>query len=406
MGVTSFTIYVWFMAFVSLFLSFFWMTVNSISKQHKVKQVNLVNYPVVTVAIPAWNEEKSIISTLKCILSLDYPLDKLDIIVVDDKSEDNTSEVVKKFSSRYENIRLIKHKENKGKAGAINTAIESARGEYLWVYDADSYASRDLLKNLVLRFYEKGNKDVGAVVAITLISNQGGWIEKLQRLEYIMAAFIRKLTGAVDTLHITNALSLFKLDLIKKLGGFDEGNLTEDFEIAMRLRSNGDRIVMCEKGNFQTNVPVKIKPMWMQRVRWFRGFIYNNLKYRKMVMNKRFGLLGLFQIPLEIIVLLSVFLSVIFLGFRVILELINILSKLWITKLGFFDFTIPPFTEVFLSTNWKLLFPSLVVLASGLYLYVQAHKHVGIFKYFNYVRFAYIPFYFLIKINNYTRGCI
>ena len=98
-----------------------------------------------------------------------------------------------------------------------------------------------------------------------------------------MTAFGRKLLGSVDTLHITNALTLFKTNILRKVGGFDQGNLTEDFEIAMKLRYNGYRIVMSEKGSFYTKVPGTIKRMWMQRVRWFRGFIYNNLKYRKMI---------------------------------------------------------------------------------------------------------------------------
>ena len=129
--------------------------------------------------------------------------------------------------------------KNLGKAAALNTALNIAKGEFFWVYDADSIASRDLLRNLVSRFFEKGNSDVGAVVAVTLIKNQGTWIEKMQRIEYIMAAFVRKLLGSVDTLHITNALSLFKTSVIRKLGGFDVGNLTEDLEIALKLRYNG-----------------------------------------------------------------------------------------------------------------------------------------------------------------------
>ena len=78
----------------------------------------------------------------------------------------------------------------------------------------------------------------------------------------------------------------------------------------MRLRYKGYRIVMCENGNFRTDVPNTLKGMWGQRVRWFRGFIFYNIKYRNMLLNKRFGLLGLFQIPLEVFVLLAVFLSV------------------------------------------------------------------------------------------------
>ena len=375
---TPFTFYIWSMAFLSVFVSLFWIIVNSVLKMHGKKHAVLKNYPLVTVAIPAWNEEKSIVSTLECILMLDYPKDKLEIIVVDDKSSDNTVPVARKFIAKHKNIKLLRHAKNKGKAGAMNTAIKHAHGEYFWVYDADSYASKDLLKNLIERFYEEGNENVGAVVAITLIKNQGNWVEKMQRLEYVMTAFMRKLTGSADTLHTTNALSLFRTEAIKKISGFDEGNLTEDFEIAMRMRFNGYRLIMCEKGNFYTRVPDKIKNMWFQRVRWFRGFIYNTLKYKKMAFNKQFGLLGLFQIPLEIFVLLSLFVSIALFGYHIIGELINILYMVYIMGYNFFDyFTLPSFNQFLLELNWRLLFPSIVVLCSAVYLYIEAHRYVG-----------------------------
>ena len=375
--VSTVTVYLWVLAFISVFVSLFWMIVNSVSKQHKKEIVVLKNFPKVTVAIPVWNEEKSIISTLECILNLDYPLDKLEIIIVDDKSTDNTVGVVKKFISKHKNILLIEHSKNKGKAGAMNTALSKARGDFFWVYDADSYCSKDLLKNLVSRFYEKNNGDVGAVVSITLIKNQGNVVEKMQRLEYVMTAFIRKLTGTVDTLHITNALSLFKTQLIKKLGVFDEGNLTEDFEIAMRLRSRGYRIVMCEKGNFYTRIPSTIKKMWMQRVRWFRGFIYNNLKYRRMILNRDFGLLGLFQIPLEVFVLITLFVSVIILGFNFLEEIINLVFRVYIASNTLFDIAPNSTTQLVLGLNWNFIFPFFIVLSTAFYLYLEAHKYVG-----------------------------
>ena len=126
---TPFTFYIWSMAFLSVFVSLFWVIVNSALSQHEKKRVVLKNYPLVTVAIPAWNEERSIIFTLNCILKLDYPSDKLEIIVVDDKSKDNTALVTKNFISKHRKIKLLRHAVNKGKAGAMNTALKYSHGE-------------------------------------------------------------------------------------------------------------------------------------------------------------------------------------------------------------------------------------------------------------------------------------
>ena len=107
-------------------------------------------------------------------------------------------------------------------------------------------------------------------------------------------------------------------------------------------------------------------------------FIYNILKYKKMAFNKNFGLLGLFQIPLEIFVLLSLFISIALFGYHVIGALINFLSMIYIMGYNFFDyFTLPTFNQFLLEFNWRLLFPSIVVLCSALYLYIEAHRYVG-----------------------------
>src|SRR3989344_1406712 len=308
--ISTLTFYVWILAFISVFVSLFWVIVNSVANQYKKSNPHVKVFPKVTVVIPTWNEEKAIVSTIKCILGLDYPRDKIEIIIVDDKSKDNTVEVVNEFifKTRVKNVRLIEHEKNKGKAGAVNTALKEARGEFFWVYDADSYASKELLK---------------------------------------------------------------------KVGGFDEGNLTEDFEIAMRLRSRGYRVVMCEKGVFYTRIPNTVKKMWMQRVRWFRGFIYNNLMYRKMILNKQFGLLGLFQIPLEVFVLITVFVSVVIMGINFVKEAVNLAARVFLARSTLFEISSGSTGQFFLGLNWNFIFPFVVVLVTAFYLYVQAHRYVG-----------------------------
>lgn len=374
-----FEIYIWILAFIGVFVASLWIIVNYASKIYDPKKHKIKDYPFISIAVPIWNEEKTIIPTIKSILGQNYPKNKYEIIVVDDFSTDNSYNILKKFIAKlkFKNIKVLRHKKNLGKAGALNTALKHSKGEFFWSFDADSKASKDLLRNLIKRFQEPANSDVAAVVAITLIANQGRWVEKMQRLEYVMAAFTRKLLGSVDTLHITNALSLFKTKILRKVRGFDVGNLTEDFEIAMRLRYNGYRIVMCEHGNFRTHVPNTARGMWMQRVRWFRGFIHNNLKYRRMVLNKKYGLLGLFQIPLEVFILLTVFVSVAIFGYHSIKIVINFLSKIFIMGFGFFDYTFPALKNIILSMNWNLIFPSIIVLFFALYLYLAAHDYVG-----------------------------
>src|SRR3989344_2548468 len=373
-----FNLYIWILCFVSAFVSILWLILNYYSNKYK-KEISLLNnHPFVTVAVPAFNEQEVIASTLRSIFNQDYPKDKLEVIVVNDNSSDDTIKEINKFVKETNfNVKLINHNKNKGKGGALNTALKIAKGEFFCVYDADSISSKDLLKNMVPYFYYPENKDVGAVVAITLIKNTGNWIEKMQVLEYVMAAFTRKLMGSADISQITNALSLFRTKILKEIKGFDEENLTEDFEIAMRLRYNNYRIVMCEEGRFHTSVPKKIRSVWRQRVRWFRGFIYNNNKYKSMILNKKFGLLGLFQIPLEIFILLAVFFSIGLFFYHVYDLIYDFIYRLIIYRLGILDFDIPTIQQFILNLNWLIIFPTIVVLLLGLYLYHSAHKYVG-----------------------------
>jgi len=225
---------------------------------------------------------------------------------------------------------------------------------------------------------------------------------KIQRLEYIFSSFIRKLMSNVNTLHITHGvLSLFRTGVIRKLGGFDSKfnrNLTEDFEIALRLRKNDYQILLCEENVNYTKVPNNLKSLWFQRVRWFRGFMVNTLRYKGMVMRKRYGLLGRFQLPLELLTVCVVFISAGFMGYQVIIRLYNFFIKLSILKIHFFDlFKIPTIKQVVLEINFKLFFSFFVVLIAGIYLYIIAHRYVDEKWRFHLVSFIYLFLYPIIR---------
>ncbi len=393
-----FEVYIWVVAFVSLYISVFWIIVSTQSKSKELPKIK--NLPFVSIAVPTWNEEKTIVNTLKSLINLDYPKDKLEIIVVNDGSNDKTAEVVKKFlvNTKINYIKLVSQ-ENRGKAGALNTALKLAKGEYFGVFDADSITSRKALKLMLPYFY---SKDIGAVISPIKAFKPKNTIEKIQRLEYIFSSFIRKLMSSVGTLHITHGvLSLFRTGVARKLGGFDEKrnrNLTEDFEMALRLRKNHYQILLCEENVNYTKVPSSLKSLWFQRVRWFRGFIVNSFGYRDMVMRKRYGLLGRFQMPLEFLTLITVFTSVVIIGYQLVLSVYNFFMKLAILKLHFFDyFKIPTLRQFVLDINYKVLFPFVVAFVAGIYLYIMAHKYVNEKWKFHVVSFIYLFLYPLIR---------
>ena len=156
MTYSAFTYYfLWIVSFIGLFLGVFWINLLFVKESKKIKMKKL---PIVSVIVPAYNEEKTISRTISSLLGLNYPRGKLEVIVVDDGSTDNTVSIVKKFR----NVKLIFNKHRGvGKASAVNAGLKIAKGEFLGVLDADSEAGRNSLINALEYF--SSNK-VGCVI--------------------------------------------------------------------------------------------------------------------------------------------------------------------------------------------------------------------------------------------------
>src|SRR3989344_5860927 len=306
-------VFLWISSFFALVISIFWLQVMLLNEE---KTKITTKFPSVSILIPAYNEGKTITKTIKSVLNLDYPKDKLEIIVINDSSTDNTANMVKKFKE----VKLIYNKHRgAGKASALNTGLKYANGELFAVIDADSEIEKYSLKNLISYFED--NK-TGSVISSIKIRNPKNIYHHIQRLEYILATFIRKLMSKIDTLHITpGVLSVYRTRLIKKLGGFDEKNITEDLEIALRLRANNYSVKMSPDSITYTRIPSDFKELWHQRIRWFRGFIYNNLKYKKMFMNKKYGAIGRFQLPLNVLTFFTIVILFVFISYEVFTNL-------------------------------------------------------------------------------------
>ncbi len=247
--------------------------------------------PFVSIVVPAYNEGENIGETIESLLDLDYPKEKYEIIVVDDGSTDNTYEVAKRYEGG--NVRVIR-KENGGKSSALNVGIRNARGEIIACMDADSIATRDALRTLVEYIVEE-NAD--AVTPVMHVWNPKNFVEKFQWAEYNMSNVMRR---ALDALHaqyvVPGPFSIIRREVFDKWGYFEEGNITEDMEMAMRIQANGGKLVHASDAIVYTKVPKTIPALIKQRVRWNLGFVDNALRYRKAIAEHG-GDLGNFVFP-------------------------------------------------------------------------------------------------------------
>lgn len=371
--------FLWVVSFISLFVGIFWTQVIFMPDTNR--KIKLEDFPLISLIIPAWNEEKTLKKTVDSLIKLDYPKDKLQIIIVNDGSIDNTQKVAEQFieDNKSYDIMLINRTRSPNqftKAVALNCGLEHVKGKFVGCLDSDSTVEPDVLQLMVPVFEED---KVGAVITAIKVINPNNLWSRIQRLEYILATFIRDLMSKVNTLHITpGALSLYDSSVLKKLGGFDEHNITEDYEIAMRLKFNGYNIKIATKAISHTYVPDTFKSLWNQRVRWFRGFIVTMSKYKKMFGNKSLGMMGVFQYPLNLISFCVIILSFA-LSFYMISKAIYIwLIKIIILKGGIFEtFHIPEIKDILFRINLKVFFPIFVAFAIAIYLYHLAHRNLG-----------------------------
>lgn len=260
-------------------------------KNRKVMNVipELTKLPSVSIIVPAYNEQNNITSTLESLSALSYPKDKLEIIVVDDGSTDNTYKLAKKFKNTK-----VFYKKNGGKASALNFGLNKAKGEIVACVDSDSHPLSDALLKSIPFF---NDKSVAAVTTSIFATKPKNLLEKLQWLEYSMIVWSRKLLEFLDAVYVTpGPLSLYRKKVLKNVGGFDTKNMTEDIEIAWRLLSKGYKIKMSTEAKTYTKIPNKIKSWWRQRVRWNIGGMQTMMKY-KYTAGGNYGVLSSFVWP-------------------------------------------------------------------------------------------------------------
>jgi cellulose synthase/poly-beta-1,6-N-acetylglucosamine synthase-like glycosyltransferase len=288
--------------YIFVFIGVLWIIVMFQNKRqiHTTPKMN-AKLPFVSVLIPAFNEEGTISKTIRSVLSLDYPKRLIETIVVNDCSTDRTRRMAESFGSR---ITLLNNRKNRGKSYSLNRAMKVARGEFVACIDADSLVKGDALKKMVCHF---NDPKVAAVTPALKVYKTRTFLEKIQHAEYLLNVFLRKMLAFIDAIHVTpGVFSVYRKDLLMKLGGFEEGNLTEDMEIALKLHKAGYRIENDLNAVSYTYCPAKWGELFKQRIRWYRGAIQNSIKYKYMFFNPRYGNIGLFFLPLNFIAVLAI----------------------------------------------------------------------------------------------------
>jgi len=266
------------------------------------ESIELDEYLGVTIIVPCYNEEKTIKNTIDSLLDLDYPKDKLKIIIIDDGSKDNTWQVIQEFT-KYENIKVF-HKKNGGKYTALNLGLEKVETPFLGCLDSDSLVDKEALKRIMTYFEDK---DTMAVAPSIIVDNPKNILQGAQKAEYDMAVYNKKMLAFLGGIHVTpGPFSIFRKKVFDDLGPYRHAHNTEDQEIALRMQEHHYKIEHCPDAYVYTIAPNTIGKLYRQRQRWIYGFIRNAIDYRRLLFRKKYGTIAFFTLPSGIISVLSV----------------------------------------------------------------------------------------------------
>jgi cellulose synthase/poly-beta-1,6-N-acetylglucosamine synthase-like glycosyltransferase len=296
--------------------------------------------PPISLLVPAHNEEACIVESVRSLLALDYP--DFEVIVTNDGSRDGTLEqLIQSFDltlsdfiyvpeiqtkrvrgiyiSRSNHRLMVIDKEAGGcKADAINAAINTASKPYLCVVDADAVLERDALLRIMAPVVNDPDQVVaaGGIVrvangsrikngAVRDIRLPWGFLEMVQVGEYLRAFLIgREGWNSFNMLLIiSGAFGVFRTDICKQIGGFRKGAIGEDFDVVVRMhrhlreQKQPYRIHFVADPVCWTEVPSTYRALANQRARWHKGLADSLWYNRCMLLNPKYGGIGLVAIP-------------------------------------------------------------------------------------------------------------
>jgi cellulose synthase/poly-beta-1,6-N-acetylglucosamine synthase-like glycosyltransferase len=279
-------ILIWFMIAYQFALTLFgYINYLKSFREKKSVDASTFDFPTCTIMIPAHNEAKVIGKTVEAMLKLEYPKDKLTIMVINDGSKDETASIVQELASGNPQVVLFTippGEGGKGKSRALNLGLKQIRSEIIAIYDADNTPDPKALHYLVAQLVT--HKELGAVIGKFRTVNKNATL--LTRFINIETLSFQSILQAgrwqmhnIATLPGTNFV--IWTNLVHSLNGWDEEALTEDSELSIRIYEKGYKIKFIPYAVTYEQEPQEWKVWLKQRMRWVRGNNYVIKKFFK-----------------------------------------------------------------------------------------------------------------------------
>lgn len=349
------------------------------------------NYLPVSFLVPAYNEEATIVASIRSLLAMHYP--GFEVIVVSDGSSDGTMAVMKEafdlvpsaplplrvaphaplrsaWRSRSHPNLIVLDKENGGKADALNAALEQAHFPVVAAIDADSLVDPSALLRAGARFHDR--PDLVALGGTIRVVNDAtevdgavreartprNFLARWQQLEYVRAFLAARtaLSHVGCLMLVSGAFGLFRRGALIEVGGYRTDTVGEDFELGVRLHRHfrDKRVPYAIEYMIEplcwTQVPEDAATLRRQRDRWHRGLWETLWAHRAMLFNPRYGRIGMIAVPHAWF-------------FEGLAPLVEVAGYLLVVALAFTGNLEPIFAAAFFAL--AILYGVLVSLASG-----------------------------------------
>ena len=272
-------ILIWFMIAYQFALTLFgYINYLKSFRQKRAVDAAQFDFPSCTIMIPAHNEAKVIGKTIEAMLRLEYPADKLRILVINDGSTDETASIVQGYASSDPRVVLFTvppGEGGRGKSRALNIGFRHVQSDIIAIYDADNTPAPNALRYLAAQLIS--DRELGAVIGKFRTVNKDATL--LTRFINIETLSFQSILQAgrwqmhnISTLPGTNFV--IWTDLVRSLDGWDEEALTEDSELSIRIYEKGYKIKFIPYAVTYEQEPQEWKVWLRQRMRWVRGNNY------------------------------------------------------------------------------------------------------------------------------------
>jgi len=266
------------------------ITAKPEAEPEALTEAELSHAPSVSLLVAAKNEQAVIQNLVTQLCSLDYPVDKLDIWIIDDQSTDKTPAILDKLATQYEQLNVIHRPSGAsgGKSGALNEVLTLTKGDIIGVFDADALIPQDLLRRVAPHFKQER---MGAVQVRKAIANPDvNFWTKGQAVEMALDAYFQQqriVTGGLGELRGNG--QFVSRQALDSCGGWNEQTITDDLDLTIRLHLDNWKIGVLVNTPVEEEGVTSAIALWHQRNRWAEGGYQRYLDYWRFIISEPLG---------------------------------------------------------------------------------------------------------------------